>query len=73
MVRNNATGILFSGNIKSKKEWENIIDDYGDTFGGSDNFKKMIAEVQKEAYNWLYLKLDTTPVQAFKNFTTQLF
>ena len=25
VVRNNATGLLFSGNIKSKKEWENII------------------------------------------------
>tara|TARA_R110002012_G_scaffold317421_1_gene533727 strand:- start:372 stop:1139 length:768 start_codon:yes stop_codon:yes gene_type:complete len=73
VVRNNATGILFSGNIKSKREWDNIIDDYGDTFGGHDNFRKMIAEVQKEPYTWLYLKLDVNPVQAFKNFTTQLF
>ena len=75
VVRNNATGILFSGNIKSKKEWENIIDDYGDAFGGQENFKEMIKEVQKEAYNWLYLKLDAPggKPQAFKNFQTRLF
>lgn len=73
VVRNNCTGLLFSGNIRSKKEWDNIIDDYGDTFGGHDNFREMVKEVQKEPYNWLYLKLDTTPPTAFKNFTTQLF
>lgn len=73
VVRNNATGILFSGNIKSKKEWANIIFDYADAFGGREKFEEMIKEVQKEPYTWLYLKLDVNPVQAFKNFTTRLF
>lgn len=73
VVRNNATGLLFSGNIKSKKEWENIIDDYADTFGGQERFKEMIKEVQAEPYTWLYLKLDTQPPTAFKNFTHQLY
>ena len=70
VVRNNSTGLMLSGNIKSKKEWENIIDDYADTFGGKARFQEMIKEVQKEPYNFLYLRLDVTPVQAFKNFTT---
>lgn len=73
VVRNNATGLLFSGNIKSKKEWDNIIDDYGDTFGGREKFTEMIKEIQKEPYTWLYLRLDSTPPVAFKNFTHQLF
>ena len=73
VCRSNATGIFFSGNIKSRKEWDQIIDDYGDTFGGRAKFISMIKEVQKEPYNFLYLKLDTTPVEAYKNFQTQLF
>ena len=73
IVRNNATGLLFSGNIKSRKEWESIMDDYADTFGGRQRFEEMIKEVQAEPYTWLYLRLDTKPPQALKNFQEQLF
>lgn len=73
VVRNNATGLLFSGNIKSAKEWEQIKDDYADTFGGAGKFEEMIKEIQKEPYNWLYLKLDKSPPEAYKNFQTRLF
>jgi hypothetical protein len=73
VVRNNSTGILFSGNIKSKKEWEQISDDFSDIYGGKENFDGMIKEVQSEPYQWLYLKLDKTPPEAFKNFTTRLY
>ena len=73
VVRNCATGLFFSGMIKSTKEWEQIVDDYGDTFGGHAKFNEMIKEVQKEPYQWLYLKMDCSPPQAFKNFTTKLF
>jgi len=73
IVRNNSTGIMFSGNIKSRKEWEQISDDFADVVGGKEHFDDMIKEVQKEPYQWLYLKLDTTPPRAYKNFTTQLF
>ena len=34
---------------------------------------QMIKEVQSEPYTWLYLKLDTNPPTAYKNFTHQLF
>jgi len=73
IVRNNATGLLFSGNIKSRKEWESIMDDYADTFGGRAKFEEMIKIVQSEPYTWLYLRLDTQPPQALKNFQEQLF
>ena len=35
--------------------------------------KEMIREVQSEPYTWLYLRLDTKPPQALKNFQEQLF
>ena len=73
IVRNNATGLLFSGNIKSRKEWESIMDDYADTFGGRQRFEEMIKRVQEVPYTWLYLRLDTKPPQALMNFQEQLY
>ena len=73
VVRNNATSLLFSGNIKSKKEWENIIDDYADAFGGRTIFEGMIKRVQSKPYQWLYLDLTQTPPVARLNFGEQLF
>jgi len=73
VIRNNATCLLFSGNIKSKKEWENIIEDYADTFGGRRHFEDMIKVVQSKAYQWLNLDLTKSPPIARLNFGRQLF
>jgi hypothetical protein len=73
VVRNNCTSMLISGNIKSQKELEQISHDFADTFGGIDKFNEMLSEVRKEPFNWLYLRLDKNPPQAFKNFQQQLF
>ena len=72
-VRNNATGMLISGNIRNEKEISNIVEDYADTYGGKENFMNMFRRVQATPYNWLYLKLDTTPPTAFYNFEEQMF
>lgn len=71
VVRCCATHLLFSGNIKNAKEWESIKIDFADLYGGDANFSAMIAEVQKEPYNWLYLNIEDGT--AYKNFTTKLF
>ena len=72
-VRNNATGMMISGNIRNDKEISNIVEDYADTFGGKESFLNMFQRVQAAPYQWLYLKLDTTPPTAFLNFEEQLF
>ena len=73
VVRNNTTSMLISGNIKNQKELEQISFDMADTFGGQDKFNEMMAEVRKEPYNWLYLRLDKQPPEAYKNFQQRLF
>tara|TARA_R110000744_G_scaffold159998_2_gene276185 strand:- start:628 stop:1404 length:777 start_codon:yes stop_codon:yes gene_type:complete len=73
VVRNNATAILLSGNIRSRKEWDNVIDDYADAFGGREKFEEMIKIVQSKPYQWLHLDLTKTPPVARLNFDQQLF
>jgi hypothetical protein len=73
VVRNNATGLMFSGNIKSTKEWEDIMDDFADAFEGRKHFEEMIKVVQQKPFQWLYLKMDRTPPEAYLNFTTRLY
>ena len=73
VIRANCTDILISGNIKSKKELESIENEYADAIGGKANFYRLFNEVAKEPFNWMYIKLDETPVRVFKNFTTQLY
>ena len=72
-VRNNATGMMISGNIRNEKEISAVVEDYADTYGGKENFMNMFRRVQEQPYQWLYLKLDTTPPTAFLNFEEQMF
>lgn len=73
ICRNNCTSLMISGNIKNQKELEQISADFADTFGGTENFERMMGEVKKEPYGWLYLRLDKNPPEAYKNFTERLF
>lgn len=73
VVRNNATSLLISGNIKSQKEMELISNDFADTFGGVGKFNEMMNEVRATPYSWLFLRLDKNPPEAYKNFTHRLF
>ena len=73
IIRNNATGMLISGNIKSRKELQTIKDDLADTFGGSEQFEKMFRRAREKPYSWLYFRLDSTPPEVYLNFKEKLF
>ena len=47
ICRNNCTSLMISGNIKNQKELEQISADFADTFGGTENFDRMMGEVKK--------------------------
>ena len=66
-----ATHLLFSGQIKNSKEWDNIKVDFADLYGGDANFERMIKEVQATPYTWLYLNIEEGT--AYKNFTDKLY
>jgi len=73
IIRNNMTGLLLSGNIKSSKELQTIKDDIQDTFGGSAKFDEMMAIASKKPFSWLYFRLDTTPPEVYLDFKEKLF
>ena len=74
IIRNNATAFLISGNIRNAREIETITHTFCDSFGGSENFNKMLTEVRsKGPYHWLHLRLDSCPPQAYIDYQTQLF
>ena len=68
LIRANATGFLVSGMIKNKKELEAIKYDLDDSFGG-----QFMDRARGEPYQWVYFRLDSTPPQAFLNFTEQIY
>jgi len=74
IVRCNITSCFISGNVKNRKEIEQLVHDFADSFGGTQNFLQMFKTVQDAGpYQWLFLKMDKTPVEAWHNFDTQLF
>ena len=74
ILRCNSTGVLISGNIKSRKEIDAIVDDWADSYGSRKNFLALFKKVQKIPYAFLYLKLDAPGgVEAYLNFEKLLW
>ncbi len=71
VVRNNLTDVILF-KTKNKKEFQDIYDEWGALYGSFDEFNKMYKHATKEKYNFLYLKLDENPPQAFHNFTENI-
>lgn len=71
IIRANCTGLLVSGMIKNKKELESLKYDLDDTFGGQ--FDTIMERARNEPYGWIYFRLDSTPPEAFLNFTEKVF
>jgi hypothetical protein len=71
IIRANMSQIFISGQIKSKKELNAIRMDIADVVGGEAKFNELFAKCNKP-YDFLNIKLDTTPVQAYRNLTERL-
>lgn len=71
VVRNNLTDVIIF-KTKNKKELQDIYDEWGGMYGCYDEFLKMYKYATKEPYNFLYLKLESNPIKAFKNFTEDI-
>ncbi len=73
VIRCNATDVLLSGHIKSKKEYETIKEDLADSIGGSAKFDEMFARAQEKPFSWLYIRLSSTPCEVYLNFKERLY
>ena len=71
VARSNMTDCLL-GKTYNMKEWENIYEEVGALYGSRKYFKKMYDYATDKKYSFLYLKLDSNPPRAFKNFTEEI-
>jgi hypothetical protein len=71
VARSNMTDCIL-GRTYNMKEWENIYEEVGALYGSRDYFKKMYDYATNKKYSFLYLKLDSNPPRAFKNFTEEI-
>jgi len=64
LIRANARSVILK-KLRNKKEYQKVIEQFGDLFGGDSNFNKMYKYVfdgKDDKYNFLYLNLDDMKV-----------
>ena len=66
IVRSNATNLLIGTN--NQHQVKQMAEEYGDSFGGSDNFIRFHRMAVPERFNFLYARLDQYPAKLHKNF-----
>jgi hypothetical protein len=68
VIRSNATHVIIGSPFPNNKELGKIAEEYGDQFGGPDNFLKIYHTATPAKYDFLYLDLTENPPVARKNF-----
>ena len=68
VVRSNATDVIIGSPFPNKKELSNVASEYGDLFGGEENFLKIYQKATPNRYDFLYLDLQENPPLAYHNF-----
>jgi hypothetical protein len=69
VVRSNATHVIIGSPFPNNKELGKIAEEYGDQFGGYDNFLKIYHTATPNKYDFLYLDLTQNPPIARKCFS----
>lgn len=69
IVRSNVTNLLIGTN--NQHQLRQIGQEYGDSFGGEDNFIRYHRMAVPERFNFLYGRLDQYPAKLHKNFDTK--
>ena len=73
VARQNATFAILGGPNPNEKEVNKIAEEYGDIYGGQDNFKALYRYTTSQPYNFMYCPLQSNPSEAYKNFTELIY
>ena len=73
IVRQNATDVIMGSPNHNGAELEKLAEEYGSMFKGKDNFLAMYNRAAQEKYDFLYLKLDQNPPEAYRKFNELIF
>jgi len=68
IIRQNATNVIIGSPFPNQKELGKIAEEFGDNFGGADNFLKIYAQATPNRYDFLHLDFQSNPPKAMRNF-----
>jgi len=68
IIRANATDVIVGSPFPNQKELLAIAEEYGDLFGGADNWLKMYRQATPNRYDFCYMSLQDNPPIMYHNF-----
>ena len=70
IIRQNATNVIVGSPFPNQKELGKMAEEYGDVFGGGDNWLKIYAQATPSRYDFLHMDFQSNPPKAYRNFET---
>ena len=68
IIRQNATNVLVGSPFPNQKELGKMAEEYGDVFGGADNWLKIYKKATPEKYCFLHMSFQDNPPRAYRCF-----
>tara|TARA_R110000772_G_scaffold229280_1_gene340135 strand:+ start:1455 stop:2207 length:753 start_codon:yes stop_codon:yes gene_type:complete len=68
IIRQNATNVIVGSPFPNQKELGKMAEEYGDVFGGGENWLKIYAKATPSRYDFLHMDFQSNPPKAFRNF-----
>ena len=68
VVRTNATNVIVGSPFPNQKELSAVAEEYGDNFGGAENFMKIYKLATPNRYDFLHMNFQANPPEAYHNF-----
>ena len=68
IIRQNATNVIVGSPFPNQKELGKMAEEYGDVFGGGDNWLKIYKKATPEKYSFLHMDFQSNPPKAYRSF-----
>jgi len=70
IIRQNATNVIVGSPFPNQKELGKMAEEYGDVFGGAENWLKIYNQATPSRYDFLHMDFQSNPPKAYRNFET---
>ena len=68
IIRQNATNVIIGSPFPNRKELGKVAEEYGDLYGGADQFIKLYKYATPDRYNFIHLDIQSNPPLMYRNF-----
>ena len=70
IIRQNATNVIIGSPFPNRKELFKVAEEYGDLFGGPNQWINLYKAATPERYDFVHLDLQSNPPKMYRNFDT---